>query len=62
MRDKKQIVMKKKNKLTPLQARYIVRAHNESEHGLNLSKVNKSLQTGYLDTPLFKQENQTKLF
>jgi hypothetical protein len=51
----------KKVKLTSEQQKHILEAHNRLIDGIKLG-VNKSQRTGYLDTPLFKQDNQTNLF
>jgi hypothetical protein len=51
----------KKTKYTPEQQKLIIEAHNNSENGIRLG-VQKSQKSRYTETPLFKKENQIKLF
>lgn len=54
--------MKKKSKITdPIQAKNLIKAFNENGN-INVNKAPRSTHTGYSDTPLFQNNNQTSLF
>lgn len=44
-----------------IEARNLIKAHNESPHGLNLSRVPRSQRKPASSTPLFTQNNQLEI-